>query len=404
LLTGSFRAKALFAIYLVTNSGFPWLPRSGGADAGQRFRRVARRAILARWPVGLRPLAVLGATLAWPLASFLEALQMSRCVLADRLEQRSRVGSFWWAWRLALRHNVPPVEAFAYRLYEPNSTHPDQWWYTLEATSLVRHLTDSVALKLASDKGTFAEWCSDNGLRHIPTLALAAADAWVRPFGGDGPPPRDLLLKPCLGSQGRGVEGWRFKADGCYWSQGRRLHADEFAAYVLHRASAEGPMLVQPMLSPHPTLRVMAGTGMPAARVITGRWPDGRVELGPGLLQAPLPGEFVSQSGPFRLIEPMTGKVSAATPRQEAPVFDIALGEGFDGLVLPGWKDAAGLLARAHSIFPGQAPIIGWDLLFDDEGPLICEANIEISYYFFQQAGAQPMASTSLARLVEAWL
>jgi hypothetical protein len=340
--------------------------------------------------------------IAWPIASLIESVQNCRRVVPARLTPRSRLGLIWWVWTLALRQSVPPVEALAYRLYEPDSTDPGQWWYTLEATSLSRQLTDTSAKNLAADKSAFADWCDANGLRHIPTLALATRKGWARPFDGGRPPPRDLLLKPCRGAQGRAVEGWHWRGN-CFHRDARRLSAEVFMAYVLHHASAE-EMLVQPLLTPPPALDFLAGKGMPAARVITGRWPDGRVELGPGMLQAPLPGELISQSGPFRLIDTVTGEVAVATPRQTKPVFDVPLGAGFDGIVLPGWADASASLVRAHSLFPGRAPIIGWDLLFDDSGPLICEANIGISYYFFQQAGAQPMAATSLGRMMETWL
>jgi hypothetical protein len=122
------------------------------------------------------------------------------------------------------------------------------------------------------------------------------------------------------------------------------------------------------------------------------------------MLQAPLPGEFISQSGTFRLIDVTNGAVMPPMPGQSSPVFESTLGEGCDGIVLPRWGDAIALLQRAHSLFPTPTPIIGWDVLFDGDGPLLCEANIEITCYFFQLASANPMAGSPLGALAEEWL
>jgi hypothetical protein len=399
------RAKALLAVQLMSNTGFPWHRRCdvSPSQSGYRFRIAARRAILERWPPALRPFAKAAMAVAWPIGSLLESLDACRWLRPDKLGGRSRVSIFFWAWAFALRHNVRPTEAIAYRLYERGSADADQWWYTWEVASLSRSLTDASARELASDKAAFADWCEAQGLRSVPTLALAGEHGWRRPFEAGTPPQRDLLLKPSRGRSGLGVELWRW-SNGAYSRGDRQYSSAEFVAYVLRRAATEEAILVQPFVAAHPQLQGLARSGMPAARVVTARDPEGRVELGLGMLQSPLAGEVASNGGTYRLIDVANGQLSAATARQSAAVFDVPLGEGFEGIHLPDWAGVVSTLVRAHERFPGAAPIIGWDVLFGAEGPLICEANLEISCYFFQQAEPLPMTSTSIGRVVEAWI
>jgi hypothetical protein len=341
--------------------------------------------------------------LAWPLASLAETLRCVRFVLPNAFPGTSRLQVFWSTWWLALKHNVPPVEALAYRLHDEAAAAPDEWWYTWEAMSWARSKAEPVARDLAGDKNAFASWCSLNGLRHVPTVGFAKQGAWLHPFRAELLPDCSLVVKPSQASGARGIDLWQ-KEGEVFRCGTRGLSAADFTRHILGRSAKEGPMLVQEMVVPHAALRPIAGSGVPSVRVVTGRWPNGVVELGPAMLQAPLPGRLVSQSGPFRLIDSATGKVGLKPSQQTAPVFDSPDCEGFEGIVLPGWAEAKELVARAHGLFPGEVPLIGWDVLFDHEGPRLCEANIEISYYFFQLSGSNPMAKSSLGSLVDAWL
>lgn len=49
-------------------------------------------------------------------------------------------------------------------------------------------------------------------------------------------------------------------------------------------------------------------------------------------------------------------------------------GRAFEGVVLPGYKDACELVKRAHSYLPEVASI-GWDVAFTPDGPYIIEGN-----------------------------
>jgi len=397
--------KAWRALYLLANSGFPWasIDARRQAGAGCLLRLAARQAILARWPLALRPVAFVGMAFGWPFGSLRDAIQSSANLGPHLPKGRSRMGLVWWSWRVALKHNVPPVEALAFRLHELPAADPAQWIYSSESSQLLAALAGNTSQRFASDKRGFAIWCEERNIPCIPTLAVAAQGRWTEGFDGQLPF-QDLLVKPQYGSNGAGVESWhrdgeRFRSP----TTGSRLLPEELGARILSLAS-DGEVILQPLLKPHSLLAGIAGTGMPAMRIITLRWPDATVEIGPAMLQAPLPGATISQSGPFRLVDTSTGQIQEATNRLTQPVFAWDPGSQFPQANLPDWPVVLSALRKAHTEFPGHAPVIGWDVLFTDAGPLLCEANISLSFFYFQYASPQALAHTSIGKVIEAWL
>lgn len=393
--------RAKLAWHLLSGSGFPWHgPVTPDASpAGSALRRAGRRGIRERWPRVLRPFACVAMTLLWPFGSLLDAIRATRWLNPSVRSNHPRWRLARWAWRQALTRNVPPFEAIAYRLFEAGSPPADEWLYTHEQLAVLGQLVDDDAKRHASDKLAFADWCESLGIRCIPTLAASGQARWERLFEGSLPPECDLLLKPRFGAQAAGIEAWRW-GGGSYKCGDRNLSPADFIAYVGSRPA----MLVQALLAPHPTLQAIADRGMPAVRILTSQFPDRRIELGPALLQAPQAGAVVSQSGAFRLVDTDTGHVLPATPRQADPVFGSPANEEFGISALPGWNALVDMLHLAHARFPGRAPVLGWDVLFDAEGPLLCEVNTGISSYYFQFASDQPVASSPPGRAMAAWL
>ena len=65
----------------------------------------------------------------------------------------------------------------------------------------------------------------------------------------------------------------------------------------------------------------------------------------------------------------------------------------FDGLRMPGWDACRKALVSLHAAIHGQAPLLGWDVVFPQHGPTILEANTTLSAYAFQTAGQAPAAN-----------
>lgn len=398
-------SKLRYGLELLSSTGLPKHQSIAIHPAQARaylLRCAARRATLRRWPRIARPIATVGMTLLWPLASCKYALQCSMALPESAVGKKSRAAWAWWAWKTALTRNIAPVEALSFRLFECEPADFDRYFYLWDLSSLGRQLTSTSAQRLAQDKAIFADWCLGLDLRAIPTLAIATSENGSI-FAPDRLPAHDVLLKPRRGAQGVGIEAWRWRDDTFHHGE-RQYSRQQLAEYMSQRAAIEGDLILQELIIPHASLQAIAGDGMPALRILTARFPDDRIKIGPAMLQAPEPGATISQSGPFRLVDSATGKVLPPTLRQSNPMFEMPLGSGFDGIRLPHWESMLAMLRKAHSHFPGQAPLIGWDVLFDQKGPVICEANTSLSLFMFQSASAESTVASPVGEVLEAWL
>lgn len=372
----------------------------GTPEAARLIRGRARRLMLGRFPAPLRPLAALGMAVAWPVQTLADALGMARN--ADfpgapprRLARR--------AWAAALRHNVPPLEFFAYRMPERPEAPPDAWLIRAEVVRLNEALAGPAAARLAADKHAFARFCAAQGLPAVPTLARIAG-------GPPGPAPAepDLVLKPESAANARGIEHWRSTPDGY-----RRLYPApavgepfDWPGLAAQAAAARaGPVLVQPLLALHPALRPVVASGSPAARLVTGLPADGPPELLHAVFARPYPGHLVSNGGARRRIDPASGRLLAPEPGRLRPAFGAPdPAPDLDGVVLPDWPRARELALGAHRALPDRAVLLGWDLAFTPDGPVLIEVNLGISCYMSQMDSLEPAGGARVAEVLASWL
>lgn len=311
------------------------------------------------------------------------------------------------AWLAAMRHNLPAAEYGAFGLWHPEAAPPDAWLYTLESSTLTGHLTAQSVSELCGDKVAFAEFCAKNSTHAVATtLAIYRNGRSLQPFADNAPPPNDLISKPVHTSKGQGFQSWQWR-DGAFHSThagGNSLTPDALKQFfaTLSLAHPSG-VLVQPALSTHPDLAVVSGSGPPVARIITGRWLDGHVEVLDAMLQRPMPGSLMTHGGPYRLIDLDTGHLAA---RRTLPhIFPSATDDpSFDGLKVPDWQAGIHQLCHLHDLLKGKAPLLGWDIVYTPEGPTILEANTTLAPYFFQLATQQPAANGKWISLLAGYL
>ncbi|MBY8976569.1 hypothetical protein KHP62_12170 [Rhodobacteraceae bacterium NNCM2] len=351
-------------------NGFRLLAHSGSPLAGRRRDRwsvEARQAMLRRWPGWVRPLAGAAMALCWPVASFAQARQAAAQGNLGKAE-------FWrmW-WQGAIRRNVPPREYMHYQLWRDGAlTLP--WSFERETATLLGQLTAGNAAALISDKASFAAWLAGREVPCVPVLTSL--------------PDGDVVLKPRRGARGAGVTAWRPDGDRFVSAEGfggggtARATAEELAA----RAAAED-LVIQPLIGPHPAL------GAPAvARIVSVREPERPARVLAALIQTPAEGDFCTHRGPFRLVDPATGEVLPPGPGQMTHRLYPAPPEvPFEGALLPGWSLLLTDLARAHDALPGTVPVIGWDVTFGPEGPLVLEGNTGIGLLLFQLDRLEPL-------------
>lgn len=416
MMMGISRSKVETALDVVLHDGFPWpMPVRGPDSFERRFRRHARALIMRRWPWALRPFAAIAMTLAWPLTAYLEARRTAGNALPEALGELDRSRLARDAVRCALAHNVPPIEYIAYRMFEPRSGSVDVWVVGDEGTRVFASLAAPEAIALADDKHAFAAFCDGAGIPGIATLALCEAGVALQPAVPTSMPAANLVFKPRRGARTQGIEPW-FYRDGLFHrtsgspdavprEPGPPLGPDALRDRLRGLAARYGDMVVQPMLLPHPELASICGEGVLTARIVTGRWPDGRAEVINAMAQRPIGGSFVSQGSFFALIDTDSGRIRDDAAGQLKPVFQSAtLDRALVGRTVPDWARAREHVLRGHAAFPQPVALLGWDVAFSTEGPVVIEANVGLSFFQFQMAEARPALRGPLGSLMKAWL
>lgn len=387
------RQRLTLAHRMLLTQGFLWhLGDRRSPPEISDARRLMRAAMHRKWPLVLRPIAWFLATFAWPWQCSREArvlVQMSDPrACPTNLRRRSMLAG--------LRCNVPPGEYGSYGLWRDRAAPADSWVYNLESMAVTAALTDRSVRDLTGDKVRFAEFCRDRcDLPVAETLAVFHEGRCIHPFPDDKPPGIELVSKPVHAAHATGFQVWRSEnhAFRCVSDpSGPIVPEDAFAGHLteLSNRFSQG-LLVQPFLHSHPEVAHLDEGGPPVARIITGRWRNGTVEVLDAILQKPPRGKYLMTGGSMRLIGVDAGRAKDIHPG--AHLFPVSTADpAFDGLVLPGWNACRDGLISLHAAMPAQAPLLGWDVIFAPGGPTILEANTTLSAYAFQTAGQEPVA------------
>ncbi|MEM7685891.1 MAG: sugar-transfer associated ATP-grasp domain-containing protein [Pseudomonadota bacterium] len=403
MITRALLRRARDRIWYLGTEGFPWhLPDRRSPQASQKIKRLGRRLIWKTWSLPIRPLAGLAAIFLWPIRSGTEA---RRLILASNAEALP-INPFWRLWYVALRHNAAPAECAAFGVQRMSISGFDQWLYTREASLVSAHLSSRSVSDLCGDKVRLAEFCLENErMLVVSPLAVFSSGTTLKPFDAGMPPPSDLVAKPIRASQGRGCVLWRH-TDGGYATADMQtaICSKQLPETLRVRSeSDQRTLIIQKMIPTHTALSRLVENGPPVARIVTGRWPDGTVEVIEAMLQKPRAGQWMTHSGPFCLIDPDTG---CLVPRKPGPhIFpDLTDEPVFDDLAIPDWQACHGGLISLHRQIPDQAPLIGWDIVFSPEGPVILEANTTLAPYFFQLARQAPAGDGRWCALLSSYL
>lgn len=357
-------SRVVNALISLGVSGFPWCGarRDIWAAAG-------RRAVMRRWPAPLRPFAWLGMAVLWPVTSLALSMTVARAA-------RTAPPGFWLrAWTAALTRNIPPREFADYQLHRQDKA-SQNWAFTQETALALAQMADRQASALIADKSQFADWMADQDIPHVPVLREA-------------PPGVSIVIKPRRGAQGRGVRAWTWKDDTWHNQNGFQSGQTGQTSDDLSTSFSADTEIMQPLIPP--------ALGHPAvARIITAK---GALQPLEALLQSPAEGDFCSHRGPFRRIDVTTGTVLPPGPGQRTSLY----GAGPDmftleGAVLPDWPTLCSELTHAHGLLPGPVMIIGWDVLWSPDGPLVLEANTGIAFHLFQADTLRPF---ELARFLQ---
>jgi hypothetical protein len=363
-------------------------------------RRLVRRTYGADHRPAHRASAKVLATIAWPPAVLIHIWQIRHNRGREAVPIERVPAAFW----TAVRHNILPGEYYAYELWHPERrANLDNYLYSNEAPRLFKLLNRPSRPDPIGDKLAFHAMCR---ARALPTPAVLAAFAPTGPmmvFEGASPPECDLFIKPQLGMSGGSAECLHRHEGRFVSDRGRCIEPKDLGDYLASRALNENrTLLVQSVLSNHPSLGVERDGGLATARLVTGRTSDGGIVPIFGFIYFPRPGSVTSQHGFVALIDVRTGRTMPAPPpdRLGAKHWNHRFAHGSsETVILPDWETALRYAKVAHEACPNFA-FVGWDLAFTQEGPTLLEGNANWAADEFQSLSGKPLGLTKFTDIL----
>ena len=381
----------------VAHYGFPFSLRRPRAPVARLRALGFRRRFSGRSRLK-RLLGRAALTMTWPVGALFDALRDTRALAAeDPPAPFFRTLSDMY--RLALGHNIPPIEYRCYRFHDPArraEMHQYLYWNDLPALAAL-NARRGADPRDVQDKHRFAEICARHELPHVETLAVFDRGRQLTPdrsFVPDGP---RLFEKNLRGKGSMGAERW-IRDGGDYRNpQGTAVPAARLAD-VLRRSDC----IVQPCLDNQPALEPLTNGALACLRIVTGVDRAGAAEFIWAMLVLPF-GTFKSSTGGIVCrVAPETGTLTRAmnlwTDRDVATHPDT--GRALIGFRVPFWRESVALASRAHALAFPRFTFLGWDVALTESGPVLLETNAGWGALHHQMLEG-PIGHTVFSRLVE---
>ena len=220
-------------------------------------------------------------------------------------------------------------------------------------------------------------------------------------------PEEDLFVKLREGSGGHNTERWDFAGGRYRNSAGEVLDRAALSAR-LARDSLKDDYIVQPRLVNHAALADFSNDALATARVLTCRNEAGGHEATNAAFRMAIGANTVKDNfhsgGIATAVDLRTGAIGAATNMGLTPgigwrdVHPVS-GAAITGRVLPDWRAALELACEAHRAFPERV-VVGWDVAFLADGPMIIEGNGKPDLDIHQRVERQPAGAGRIAYLL----
>jgi hypothetical protein len=301
---------------------------------------------------------------------------------------------------LGLGFGLPPRAYYQLRLFQTRRRYPlADYLYEHEVANLFPYLNGYTRDGAVDDKHLFAERCQAGGLPTVPLLAWAK-DGQL--FGVEEQwPAGDLISKPTIGCQGRGVERWCATATG-FTLDGQPADRADVLSALRGRHHGEA-WLLQPALQTHPELADLSAGGLVTVRLMTARLPDGQCLAFAALLKLPVGRQVINNHGIGSAIDLTTGILGPAFPyRPLHPGFTRhpTTGGAICGRRLPDWRTIEQLAVTAHALFTDFVTL-GWDIALTPTGPVLLETNAGWDVTLPQMALRRPLGDTRFREVAE---
>jgi len=317
--------------------------------------------------------------------------------------------------KLTLVYRTDPAAYYALNLYEPPHRLDEIDHYVGRHESkngLYSLMREAVSRRQPerphslTNKAMFAVSCAEAGLPHIRVVASGEDGVFTVHDQTPGTFDRDIFVKLIRGSGTFGARFYRWLGGGHHVAQDGTTFGREALFHELAESSKWRPLIVNHYLHNHPEIADLATDSLLTFRVFTCLDPTGEPQVTHGFMR------IMSKLEPsWETIEEYGSKIDLETGRMNRMCADrdLAPGAWWDihpktgarvtGRVISGWPAIAALAVAGHREFSSWA-VIGWDLAWTPDGPVLIEGNSDPDTHYLQRVHRQMLGRSPMAPLL----
>jgi hypothetical protein len=377
-----------------------------GTDATSHLRRVANKLERQRLKADGAVEQCLAALLHLPLTIPRIAIFLSR----RGFETRAAYGVSYFRQALQLmrcsyRYGLSPLVYYYLHLHR-YPAHP-RWREVIDPSELhyLQHATAPAHVDVIEDKLLFTRHAELHALPIIPVLGVWVDGAMESPSTDVlATLQRDIFVKRARSYSSQGVRGFSYDASTQRFRDTERSYSGSELMIELQTSSRNFTLLAQPWLRNHPDISGFSTGALCNYRIVTGRYPDGRIVIVLAILRFPIESELTCAERDTTLcaaVDLETGRLHAAETKR-ADLGQVTrhpkTGQPIEGFVVPRWEEIKATAIAAHATLP-EFPFIGWDLCDTNEGIRVLEGGFLWGGYLAQLGGSLPLGATPFASI-----
>jgi len=352
--------------------------------------------------------------LIWPIRVLVITVRQYRNHADEthQLHHVSRIAQISDLLLIGLRYWVSPEIYYMFEIYLDRDISKART-FLLEntMTSLMGHINADTSDLHIEDKHCFNAAMSARGFPVIEDLGLATQGRIVDANGNALKLPGcDLIAKPNIGLEGRGLIRFKWLGNYQYQSSTGTLYSTEQLQQLLVKLSHRETYLIQPRMINHPAIDDLANGQFCTCRIITGMSSTGQTEVVTAVFKMPTGDAIADNFGAGGLasaIDLKTGKLGRAVYKQKYLIeFDKHPDTGavITGRELPCWIDTIDLVTQAHRQVDGEFAFLGWDVGINESGPVIVETQVTFGFILCQRPARVGLCETRFSDIYAQWI
>jgi len=334
---------------------------------------------------------------------------------------------------LAVRANQTPLYYYGYQRYRAGFTDLSGLFICSEELGLYyAQVYDRDTFDVLDHKGRFLEFCTSHQISTPAILHTLTGDP-----RDENPairlPRTDLFSKPINRFLGYGSLLWKYdpqldnwwcsgepvcefcgKKQNCWACGGEALdeaailqRLNETARLKSTDGTDRNTIIIQQRLCNHPAIEGLSLRSLNTARIITVAAANGEPRIEMAQLRMSTTDAIIDTAKSYLASIDIATGILGPGRSPDANIADSdnhpTTGQRIKGVAIPQWPIATEMVLRAHRLAP-PIPIIGWDVAFTTEGPILLEANTCSQVGYSQLTEGRTLATRAVVEDLLSWL